>query len=461
MNNTRSSITAIDRLDLGAGRAESLRALLAQFSRSEWLPAEAIEEQQLEQLNGLLAHAFNHVPIYRVGLQQAGWMPGARLTRELWGRIPVLERAEVQQRGHELRSAVVPQAHGFIGKVATSGSTGMPIEVFKTDLTQLYWQAVTLRDHAWHARDFGGTLAGIRWYPDGVAAYPEGLRLPDWGPPVATVAQSGPSCGLSVTASTGQQAEWLARMQPDYLVVFPSLLPDLIRECAAQGITLSRLRQVRTVGECLDDATRALCRKRWGVPVQDVYSAHEVGYIALECPQHEHYHIQSECARVEVLDAAGRACRPGEIGRVVVTPLHNYAMPLVRYALGDYAEVGAPCPCGRGLPVLRRILGRQRNMLTLPDGGRVWPRLSELKYNEVLPVTQFQMAQKELTRLEVRLVALRRGTPEEERRLRSIIVERLGYPFEVAFAYPSHIPRSAGGKFEDFQSELAPPGGAS
>jgi phenylacetate-coenzyme A ligase PaaK-like adenylate-forming protein len=61
---------------------------------------------------------------------------------------------------------------------------------------------------------------------------------------------------------------------------------------------------------------------------------------------------------VEVLDEEGRPCAPGETGRVVATSLNNFAMPLIRYETGDTAEVGAPCPCGRGLPVLTRIMGR-------------------------------------------------------------------------------------------------------
>jgi phenylacetate-CoA ligase len=139
---------------------------------------------------------------------------------------------------------------------------------------------------------------------------------------------------------------------------------------------------------------------------------------------------------------------------VVVTPLHNFAMPLVRYAIGDYAQVGSPCPCGRGLPVLERILGRSRNMLVLPGGERRWPRLAELRYNDVLPVKQFQVAQTGPTSLEVRLVAARKGSGEEEAMLRAIIVERMGYPFEVSFSYVAVIPRTAGGKFEDFRSEI-------
>ena len=84
-----------------------------------------------------------------------------------------------------------------------------------------------------------------------------------------------------------------------------------------------------------------------------MYSCEEAGYIALQCPQAEHYHCQSESVLVEVLDDEGRPCTPGQVGKVVLTALHNFAMPLIRYENQDYAEVGPPCACGRGLPVKR------------------------------------------------------------------------------------------------------------
>src|SRR3546814_12850457 len=90
-----------------------------------------------------------------------------------------------------------------------------------------------------------------------------------------------------------------------------------------------------------------------------LYSTHEFGYLAFQCPQHDHYHVQAEAALVEVLNEAGKPCRPGEIGQVVTTPLLNFAMPMISYAVGDLAEVGPPCPGGRGLQVRKRILGRK------------------------------------------------------------------------------------------------------
>jgi phenylacetate-CoA ligase len=454
LNIPRSTLAGIPWPAIPNLRAAALLALIDQFGRSERLPPGELLAQQFRQLEVLAAHAYGHAPFWRERLTQAGYQPGAAV-RDLWPALPVLERAEVQAQGAALRCAVIPHGHGGTGEVATSGSTGMPIRVQKTELTVLFWEAVTLRDHLWHGRDFTQVLAGIRWFPDGGALPPDGESWPDWGAPVSTVYASGPSHGLAITATVAQQAAWLARVQPAYLVIFPSLLPDLIRECARQGVQLPALKEVRTVGESVDDTARVLCREAWNVPVHDLYSAQEVGYMTVQCEAGSH-HVQAETVYLEVLDDGGRACAPGETGRIVVTPLHNFATPLFRYAVGDYAEVGTSCACGRTLPVLKRILGRARNMLTLPGGGRLWPRLAEMRYHEVLPVRQFQLVQTALDALELRLVADRRGTPEEEARLRQLIAERLGYPFALTVTYLGAIPRSKSGKFEDFRSELNP-----
>jgi len=436
------------------GRAAVLAALAAELDRTQWQAETEIEALQFEQLGRLLDHAFEHVPFYRGRLAAAGYRRGVHVDRAAWERIPVLERAELQQRGVELRSAATPAAHGGVREFATSGSTGTPVRVQRTALTGLFWELATMRACEWRRWDYRGRLAAIRWYPGNAGTFPEGLSYPDWNEPFSLLYPCGPSFGLAVTATLAQQAQWVRAVEPDYLTVFPSVLAGLIDEFDRAGARPARLKEVRTISEVLDPALRARCAERWGVPVQDVYSAQEVGYLALQCPEHEHYRVQSECARVEVVDANGAACRAGETGRVVVTPLHNFAMPLVRYAIGDYAVAGAPCPCGRGLPVLDRILGRARNMLITPTGERIWPRASELRYAEVLPVTQFQVVQTAPDRLELRLVSARRGTPEEEARLAALVTAQMGYPFQVTLSYVDEIPRSAGGKFEDFRSEL-------
>ncbi|MDD9903902.1 MAG: hypothetical protein OXT06_10070 [Rhodospirillaceae bacterium] len=189
----------------------------------------------------------------------------------------------------------------------------------------------------------------------------------------------------------------------------------------------------------------------------DIYSTQEVGFIACQCPEHEHYLVQSEGIFVEILDKAGQPCGPGEIGRVVVTPLHNFSMPLIRYEIGDYAEVGAPCESGRGLPVLKRILGRNRNMLLTPEGERVWASLTGAGLEPIEPIRQFQLYQNVPERLELRLVVTRPLTAEEETQAQRAMVKATGYDFDVDIVYRDEIPRTAGGKYEDVVSEAVDP----
>src|SRR6185312_15465562 len=195
------------------------------------------------------------------------------------------------------------------------------------------------------------SLAVIRHFSGGGADPPDGGRANNWGPATEGVVSTGPAFLLDVKSSLEQQLEWLLRVNPGYLLCYPSVMLGLSTLLRAGGSRVPNLKQLRSFGEILEPDCRAQCEEAFGVKVIDMYSSQEVGYIALECPQEEQYHVQSENLFVEVLDEAGRACQPGEVGKVVVTTLHNFAMPLLRYDIGDYAEVGAPCRCGRNLPV--------------------------------------------------------------------------------------------------------------
>jgi phenylacetate-CoA ligase len=337
----------------------------------------------------------------------------------------------------------------------TSGSTGEPVKVRGTDLDLLLWEAMTLREHAWHRREFSGKLAVIRATAGSEGAPPHGTALEDWGPPVSTVFRTGPCAMLSLATDISVQAAWLGRHAPDYLVTYPSNLAALIARLARAGERPPGLRSVKTIGETVTPALRAACRDSWNVPIFDSYSSQELGYVASQCGESELYHVMAESALVEVIGAGGRPCAPGETGRLVITRLHDFATPLIRYDLGDYAEAGGPCPCGRGLPTLARILGRSRNLVTLPTGERHWPLVGFARYRELAPVRQYQLVQHAADAIEVRLVVERALTAAEEGSLAGVIREALGYPFRLAFVYyENEIPRGPGGKFEEFISQV-------
>lgn len=419
----------------------SARILALQYhlGQSQWWPRQQILDLQLQQFSSVFGHAVATVPFYRQRF--AAWSRGISSWAQ-YGELPLSTRREIQQAAAAMHSEAPPPEHGPVVATESSGSTGSPLVTRGTAWSQLMWYAFLLRDHLWHGRDLGGKLAAIR-------SKTTAVQFPNWGLATSPYV-TGPSVVMGVTGDLDEQLDWLVAENPDYLLSLATNVLALARRSLEKGLRLPRLKQVRTYAESLRPETRAVVREAWGVEVADSYSSEELGYLALQCPQGEHYHVQSEGVILEVLDREGRLCRPGEVGQVVVSTLHNFAMPLLRYASGDYAEAGEPCACGRGLPVLRRIVGRQRNMLLRPDGGQYWPSFASQVWRELAPVTQFQVVQTARDALELRIAAPRELTAAESQRLIAALHESLGFVYRTTLLRLPEIPRTPGGKYEDF-----------
>ena len=297
-------------------------SLLFQLEQSQWLSAKEIQAQQSRQLGALLRHAWSTSSFYRRRLEEAGLSLDAIRTPDDWRKIPLLTREDWQNAGIEIYSNATPPEHGNMSQLFTSGSTGKPVMVVTTGLTQLLWNAFTARDHLWHRRDFRTKLAAIRFVSGDACDPPDGRIGQSWGPATAGITRTGPSATLHIKAGIDQQIPWLVKQDPEYLITYPSNVLALARKCEQRGIKLPSLREVRTFGEILEPHTREAVRRAFGVKTVDMYSSQEVGYIALQCPDHEHYHVQSENVLVEVLREDGTPCEVGEIGRIAVTAYH-------------------------------------------------------------------------------------------------------------------------------------------
>ena len=452
LDSVHSAVAGVTWPPLLAGEAASLAALMHQLEDTQWLPAATIVRRQHEQLVHVATHAHSHSAHFRSRMQAAGLRPEQLSTREDLRRLPVMRRRDVQAAGQALFCTQIPRAHAPVAESNTSGSSGEPVLVKRTAVNQLMWMAMTLREHLWQGRDFRGRLAVIR--SDHLQG--DQIDLPTWGPPASLLFETGSSHALAVRVGIAQRFEWLQAINPAYLLVYPSYLEALLDLFEQRGLKLPGLRQIRTINETLTPYIRESARRVLGVGIADIYSSQEVGIIAAQCPESGIYHVMAESLVVEVLDEQGEACVPGQVGRVVVTDLHNFATPLVRYDLGDYAEVADACPCGRGLPTLKRILGRRRNMVRLPDGRLLWPAIGGLRYCDIAPIRQFQFIQRDRDTIEVRLVSAAPLRSEQERGIGDLIRKALDYPFRLQFIYfQEQIPRGPGGKFEEFVCELA------
>lgn len=423
--------------------ADALLGAGHELGRSQWWCPEELRAHQVRLLGPLLEHARRAVPFYP---QRDGF--------------PVLTRREVQEHADELAARKLPRGHGGVTVAVSGGSSGVPVRVRQTTVHQLMVQALQVRDETWHRRNPTGRMVRLRRTPSGLTAEqealarsPAGLEWPNYGPPTSLLWPTGTVWIQDDRVAVADQAALLDRVRPAYLFTFPSNLRLLFAHL--RGCRAPKLESVWTMSEVVDAELRERCREVFGCKIVDSYSCAEAGYLALQCPEREHFHVQSEGVLLEVLDDEGRQCGPGEVGRVVVTPLHNYAMPLIRYELGDRAEVGEPCPCGRGLPVLKRVVGRMADYVVGADGARRPVDQGFYKLAAIEPVREFQIVQRSAASIEARLVTSRALNERERDEVFAVLEREFGAGFMFSISPRERIERTEAGKVRPFVSEVA------
>ncbi len=428
-------------------------SVLHQLEATQWWPAERLRDHQFRQLTALLSHFNRTSEFLRPQLDEYKQRFARRLDPDSFRAIPLLTREAIRQAGEALFNTDLPQGQRQWRESGSSGSSGPPVTIRKTEVNEVFHAALGLRDHVWQERDFAQGFASIRRFAHGVAMGPDGDTAERW---VACL-ETGLSYSLNSAFTTvGEQIAWLARLRPGYVFSYPSLLQGLALHCEREAIAMPWIKGLQSFGEVLTPAQRADCERVFGVAPRDTYSASEVSLIAIECPDAPgSYHVQSESVLVEILDARGEPCAIGEPGRVVVTDLHNLVTPMIRYEIGDIAEWGEPCACGRGLPVLRRVVGRTLNLLRLPGGDTLIPDIERQELHRFAPIRQVQVIQRGLDEMEVRLAVDRTLTEAELAEVRGAILHGLhDRPFAVSFVFMDEIPRSQAGKFEAFRCEI-------
>jgi phenylacetate-CoA ligase len=453
MNITQTNVPDIIWPGIPTTQSAVLSGVLFQLGQSEWLKAETLEKLQFQQIDLLASHARRTVPYYQDSFARASIPENQSFSPEGWGGVPLLSRDDMMNCYQDLHSDALPKAHGEKVFRKTSGSSGNPLRITDSQLHQIFFHCNTLRFSLWQQRDLFGRIVEIRSGRSSDKPL-EIKKNPSWGFPHALLYKTGPAMRFYQRMPIEQQAREMLNNPPSYLLAYPSNVTRLAQYFAENGLDLPELKQISTYGETVLPETEQLCRDTWGVGTADMYSSEEVGYIALQCPQSDNYHCMSESVLVEVLDENGNACQPGEIGRVVLTVLHNFAMPMIRYENLDYAEVGPPCECGRGLPVIKRIMGRKRNMAQAVDGSRFWPELDPAIWSGDLYCDSLQLVQDANDHIEVKIVSERPLEPSREHELTQALGQALGQPYRFSVSYQQEALRHANGKYERFICKL-------
>jgi phenylacetate-CoA ligase len=414
------------------------------LAETELLPPDAMAAYQRNLLLPLLEHAQTHVPFYKERLAAIFETGAPDFSR--WREIPILTRTEAQAAVDTLAATSLPPHCGEVTDEETSGSTGIPFRHRRNALHTVANMALTDRMFRWWGLDGNKTMASFTSRRKHRAPPPDGARIEGW-----RTGYRGLHYMIDMWADTDIQIDWLLARKPDYLTAYSSTLLALAERVRQRGIAL-KFASIVSNATAISDEIRDLCENVLGARPRDHYGAQEVGSIAAECTHCGRYHINAETVLVEILREDGTPCAAGEAGRVIATSLYNYAMPFIRYEIGDYAVAGDDAvECAVRLPTLSRVLGRYRSTFTLPDGRIVYPYVEIGRFRDYIPFTQVQVVQTDYDAIEVRYVA-NGDRAADEGGLQAYLREAIHPGLRVRAIAVADIPRSPSGKFEDFLS---------
>jgi phenylacetate-CoA ligase len=412
------------------------------LKKSQWYGRDELLEIQFREVKKLLQHAYEQAPFYRQSFQEAGITPGDIKSHDDLRKLPVIDKDVIRANKDQM------VAQNFVGQTlpkATGGSTGQPLEFEYTRASYEWRVATRLRGYEW-AGCHEGEKVGYIWGA-AVGNPPLTQRAKEWFHH-ALLRQKYFNTFLFDNEAIADVCRSLKRYSPEVLVAYTTPMYNFAVSVREQGIDPPQVRSVITAAEKVQDFQRKTIEEVFGCKVFNTYGSREFMLIASECEAHGGLHVNVENLYVEIVHD-DKNLDPNGPGELLVTDLHNYGMPFIRYNIGD---LGVPwtngeCACGRGLPMIADVEGRLLDTIITPEGrmvpGEFFPHLAK-EFNEI---KQFQVIQNEIERLVIKVVPSREftGTPLEQ--FKGEITGVIGNGLELDIQMVDEIPLTATGKY--------------
>lgn len=329
------------------------RVFFEELLRSERMPNRRLTKHWRNIAARLLVHARSSVPYYADRLECLFAADGS-IDWERWQDVPFIDDADVAENRAQMLSRRLPAEHGAVTHWAIRNKGRPPFTITRSHAQFVIDSIVQTRLYHWHGITPRASMATL--LPSEEIAQRSPSWTPFWWSNIKGVEHHG-----DVALPVAGQLRWLAGLGGCYLRTTADRLRALCEGVEPSQSILAGLKGI-LISDVVADELRTLCRERLGCDIIDTYRRLEAGFAALRCPGTDTYHAQTETCLVEIIDGAGRPCKPGEPGEIVVTPFYSYAMPLIRYRTGDIAQVATAesgftqfCGCGRTLPGIGRF----------------------------------------------------------------------------------------------------------
>ncbi len=424
-------------------RREGVMSHLRALEESQYWPEGKLQDLAFRRLKALLEHAYLNCPFYRERFDRCGFRADRIQGPADIETLPFLTKTDIQNHRESLRAQNwAPQQ---LELDRTGGSTGHPLEFYRDPGRTASRLASGVRHDRWTGWNPGDKLAYFWGAPASVVGRP---RLQDRVRNLVLDRRIVFDTSNITRERLAQFKTVVRRFDPFMYVAYANSIYLYALFLRNSGSTdHHRPKAIVTSAEVLADDRRRLIEEVFGCPVFDRYGAREVAVIASECDHHQGLHICAETLLVEFVSRGGPA-GPGDLGRVVITDLLNFGMPMLRYEIGD---VGAPaagrCTCGRGLPRMKMAAGRVTDFLATPGGRIVSGAALTIHLVAKAPgVAQAQLVQERVDELTIKVVPKGRMGDETYRFFEREVPIFLGDGIRLRIEVVDEIPAEASGK---------------
>jgi phenylacetate-CoA ligase len=399
------------------------RGLAAEMHKQEAFERRSLaenQETQWQSLTRLLKHAYDTTPFYRQRFDAAGMSPQQFSSPQDLQKLPALTREDLRLHQDDLWSRVYQRE--MLPGAATGGTTDIPVPLLRSPESLLKKSAVHLRFNSWAGMwpgdkilylwgariDFAQTPSW-RW-----KLYDRYINRRVWAP-----------ASLLNEQILESFRQLLNQFRPRIIYAYPTPLAhfaEYLRDC---GRAFHHPVSAICTAEPVLDHQRQVIEQVLGCRVFEMYGSRESGMIAAQCEYGQGLHLNPHAAYLEFVPLDGEG--PDGVHEIFITDLLNYGMPFIRYKINDCALLSAQtCKCGRGYPILAKIIGRTADMFLLPNGDRVpGVTLHRLIAEDCPGFKKLQIIQDTLCDFRVRFVP---GSNFQQPDL-SLLTKRLGQRF--------------------------------
>ncbi len=414
----------------------------AALLRNQGKSLDALQKLQEKKLKHLLEHAYSNVPFYRKRLEAAGFAPEDFSRLENLVKLPMTSKQQLQAAPQKetLSQNIDPQTCKVF---ATSGTTGMPLKTYFSSYDS------SLKNLGW-IRVFWNT--GMKpWQRTAAFIGQKTIKAQrSWYEYLGMWRRRE----ISTWSDTEIWLETLARWKPHTLLGYIMTLKILAEEMQKTGTTQVKPKFLFHSSALLDQRSREDLEEAFGCEITDIYGSDEAGCIAWECKLCQGYHLNQDLLIVEVLKDGKPAAR-GESGEVVITNLHSFAMPFIRYAQGDVVTLSTKEPvCGCTFPLIERIEGRTDDFIQLSDGRKISPHPVYHSLDPIPGIRKWRLIQVEIDKLKLELEPGPDYSVDSEAAIRRNLQDLLKMPINLEIVPQDNIFVEPGRKFRSVNSKV-------